>query len=109
VNVINLAIARERRDAARNAAGICYTEQVDFVRAISPCGNFTLIQRPRASNSAWTNFKLARNINYGRRTWYLGWNGVRLARSWDLQDLEGRHPEIVAWLWTVLQTRPNAA
>jgi hypothetical protein len=66
----------------------------------------TLIERPAAASNGWRNLKLTRaappDAKRTKRTWWLGWNGERLARNNDARWLSKREPETYEWIISTL-------
>jgi hypothetical protein len=57
----------------------------------------------RAENAEWVSLKLIAGCDRPKQNWYLGWNGVRLAR--DALLLQEHLPEIFEWVVSVLAGR----
>ena len=72
------------------------------MKLIAQTSTWRLCDR-QVSRDGWTNFRLVSTTGgLPKRSWWLGWNGGRLARNRDAGLLEQHHPEIHAWVIHVL-------
>jgi beta-lactamase class D len=66
---------------------------------VASAESWTLYERTGKAGSDWRSLKLIRTGGRGRkRNWWLGWNGERLARCHDAENLAEHNPEILQWV-----------
>jgi hypothetical protein len=73
---------------------------------LATCDGFTLFERKGCSTAQWLSLKLVRSPPEPRtpNSWYLGWNGARMARNTDAVKLNEKHPEVMQWVIDVLRS-----
>jgi hypothetical protein len=66
------------------------------MRLIGKVGEFELFESKPVSADGWQSLRLIRTGNgkFRKRSWWLGWNGERLAENRDAKILEEHYPEI---------------
>jgi hypothetical protein len=77
------------------------------MKIIAERDNWRLLDRDKTSNG-WISIKLeacgGRYSKRGKRNWWMGWNGERLARNTDTKLLAEDYPDIHEW--AIEQLRP---
>ena len=65
---------------------------------IAEAGPWVLVAVTGWSKNEWVSLKLIRQMKAPKNVWYLGWQGTRMSRNRDMQNLQERHPEIAVWV-----------
>jgi hypothetical protein len=64
---------------------------------------WTLYEVSRLSLNGWKSLHLKRSgLGAPKTSWWLGWNGERLARNRDLALLAEHHGDVLNWVYKVL-------
>lgn len=80
---------------------------VTTVRMIAKRDGFWLDEQIENSTSFWLSLTVTR-FQGRKQKWWLGWNGMRLARSADARHLHEHHPEIYDWVIEIMEhTQPQ--
>jgi hypothetical protein len=70
---------------------------------IASRGEWTLFDVVNRSGNGWRSLHLTRDgKKLQKRSWWLGWNGERLARNCDLGLLAEHHEDVLEWVYEVL-------
>jgi hypothetical protein len=77
------------------------------MRLIAQIPGWSLYDRDAGSNG-WTSLKLEAPGRRPKRSWWLGFNGGRLARNHDAALLERHQPDIYAWVLRTLAALTEA-
>jgi hypothetical protein len=72
-------------------------------RTIAIDGDWVLVERTERSAGGWLSLHLSRKGRVKKRSWWLGWNGERLARNADTALLAEHEPERLRWLEQTLK------
>jgi hypothetical protein len=65
---------------------------------------YELFELPDRSTTAWRCMRLVRHArDAGKKNWWFGWNGERIARSTDAKNLAEHHPAVHAWVIETLK------
>jgi len=72
-------------------------------------GEFTLYERTNLSTPEWWSVRLVRRTPERpcKTVWVFGWNGERLARNHDSEDLPTRYPDVHNWVLNILASVPT--
>jgi hypothetical protein len=66
---------------------------------------FLLFEMRRQRPLTWFGFRLFAPDRGQKQTWYLGWNGKRLAKNHDTDLLHKHEPEVFNWVRSILVNR----